>query len=59
VRENEAGKIAIHYRGQRLLFRELKAASKALSGGRDLAPSPAPHPSSCTRLLQPQIILGD
>jgi hypothetical protein len=42
VRENEAGKIAIHYRGQRLLFRELKAASKALSGGRDLAPSPAP-----------------
>jgi transposase len=42
VRENEAGKIAIHYRGQRLLFRELKAASKALSGGRDVAPSPAP-----------------
>jgi hypothetical protein len=36
VRENEAGKIEIHYRGQRLLFRELKAASKALSGGRDV-----------------------
>ena len=36
VRENEAGKIAIHYRGQRLLFRELKAASKALSGGRNV-----------------------
>ncbi len=42
VRENEAGKIAIHYRGQRLLFRELKPGSKALSGGRDVAPSPAP-----------------
>jgi hypothetical protein len=32
VRENEAGKIAIHYRGQRLLFRELKAASSAERG---------------------------
>src|ERR1700693_4646693 len=31
VRENEAGEVAIHYRGQRLMFRELKAASKALS----------------------------
>jgi len=46
VRENEAGKIAIHYRGQRLLFRELKAASKALSWGRDVAPSPAPIPEA-------------
>ncbi len=29
VRENEAGEVAIHYRGQRLRFRELKAASTA------------------------------
>ncbi len=42
VRENEAGEVAIHYRGQRLMFRELKAASKALSEGRGAAPSPAP-----------------
>ena len=40
VRKNEAGQIAIHYRGQRLLFRELKAASKALSGGRDVGVHP-------------------
>lgn len=42
VRENQAGEIAIHYRGQRLRFRERKAASKALSEGRGAAPSPAP-----------------
>jgi transposase len=36
VRENEAGEVAIHYRGQRLGFRELKAASKA-------PPSPKPR----------------
>jgi transposase len=36
VRENEAGEVAIHYRGQRLVFRELKAASKA-------PPSPKPR----------------
>src|SRR6267154_3411072 len=41
VRENEAGEVAIHYRGQRLGFRELKA-STALSEGRGAAPSPAP-----------------
>ncbi|HEX9112388.1 MAG TPA: transposase, partial [Terriglobales bacterium] len=29
VRENEAGNVATHYRGQSLRFRELKAASKA------------------------------
>jgi transposase len=29
VRENQAGEIALHYRGQRLCFRELKAASTA------------------------------
>jgi transposase len=28
VRENEAGEVAIHYRSQRLLFRELKAAPR-------------------------------
>jgi transposase len=42
VRENEAGEVAIHYRGQRLVCRELKAASTALSEGRGAAPSPAP-----------------
>jgi hypothetical protein len=42
VRENEAGEVAIHYREHRLLFRELKAASTALSEGRGAAPSPAP-----------------
>ena len=36
VRENEAGEIAIHYRGQRLGFRELLHASKA-------PPSPKPR----------------
>jgi len=42
VRENQAGELAIHYRHQRLRFRELKAASTALGEGRDTAPSPAP-----------------
>ena len=42
VCENEAGEIAIHYRGQRLAFRELLPAATALSEGRDAAPSPAP-----------------
>ena len=47
VRENEAGEIAIHYRGQRLAFRELKAASTVPSEGRVVAPSlalPSPKP---------------
>jgi hypothetical protein len=44
VRENEAGEVIIHYRGQRLGFRELKAASTALGEGRDSAPSRAPIP---------------
>ncbi len=35
VCENEAGEIAIHYRGQRLAFRELLPAATALSEGRD------------------------
>ena len=41
VRENEAGEIAIHYRHQRVGFRELKA-STALGERRGAAPSPAP-----------------
>ena len=51
VRENEAGEVAIHYRGQRLGFRELKA-STALSEGRGAAPSPAP-PSPILRRSLP------
>ena len=50
VRENQAGELAIHYRDHRLVFRELKAASTALSEGRGAAPSPAPpspKPKSC------------
>ena len=47
VRENEAGEIAIHYRGQQLRFRELSAAATALSEGRGAAPSPrAPIPET-------------
>jgi hypothetical protein len=42
VRENQAGDIAIRYRGQNLHFRELCAAATALSQGRGAAPSPAP-----------------
>ena len=41
VRENEAGEVAIHYRNQRVSFRELKA-STALGERRGAAPSPAP-----------------
>jgi len=52
VRENEAGEVAIHYRGQRLLFRELKA-STALSEGRGAAPSPAPPSPILRRSLPP------
>jgi transposase len=52
VRENEAGEVAIHYRGQRLGFRELKA-SKALGEGRGAAPSPAPPSPTLRRSLPP------
>jgi len=52
VRENEAGEVAIHYRGQRLGFRELKA-STALSEGRGAAPSPAPPSPILRRGLPP------
>ena len=50
VRESETGEVAIHYRGQRLLFRELRQASIALSEERGVAPSPvppSPTPKSC------------
>jgi transposase len=53
VRENEAGEVAIHYRGQRLPFRELKAVSKALGEGRGVAPSPAPPSPILRRSLPP------
>ena len=52
VRENEAGELAIHYRSQRLGFRELKA-STALSEGRGAAPSPAPPSPILRRSLPP------
>jgi hypothetical protein len=42
VREDGAGEVAIHSRGQRLGSRELKVAPKALDEGRDAASSPAP-----------------
>jgi len=54
VRENEAGDVIIHYRGQRLGFRELKAASTALGEGRDSAPSPAPPSPNRTRSRPPR-----
>ncbi len=47
VRENQAGEIAIYYRGHRLPFHDWQPASTSLGGGRDSAPSPAPpshHP---------------
>ena len=53
VRENEVGEIAIHYRDHRLLFRELKRASTALSEGRGAAPSPAPPSPPLRRTLSP------
>src|SRR5713226_1215533 len=49
VRENEAGEIAIHYRGQRLGVRELSFSSTAMGRGRGAAPSPPP-PSPKPRL---------
>jgi hypothetical protein len=42
VRENQAGKIAIHYRGRRLSFHELLPVSKSRSEERGAAHSPAP-----------------
>jgi hypothetical protein len=51
VRENEAGEVAIHYRGQGFGFRELKA-STALSEGRGAAPPPRPHPRSYVAACQ-------
>ena len=60
VRENEAGEIAIHYRNQRLVFRELKAASTALGEGMGAAPSLRSHPQSyVATFLQLRIIPGE
>ena len=64
VRENEAGEIAIHYRGQRLAFSELPGPSTKLGEGRGAAPSPRPHPRNprgqeAVRALRLPIILGD
>ena len=52
VRENEAGEVAIHYRNQRVGFRELKA-SIALGERRGAAPSPAPPSPISRRSLPP------
>jgi hypothetical protein len=52
VRENEAGEVAIHYRNQRVGFRELKA-STALGERRGAAPSPAPPSPILRRSLPP------
>jgi transposase len=52
VRENEAGDLAIHYRNQRVGYRELKA-STALGEGRGAAPSPAPPSPRLRRSLPP------
>jgi transposase len=53
VRENEAGEVAIDYRGQRLGFRELVPASTARSEGRGAAPFPAPPSPKPKRRLAP------
>jgi transposase len=53
VRENEAGELAILYRGQPLAFRELPRASATLSEGRGAAPSPAPPSSKPNRRFAP------
>jgi hypothetical protein len=49
VRENEAGEIAVCYRGQRLGFRELLRASTKMSEERGAAPSSAPPSPNPTR----------
>ena len=62
VRENEAGEIAIHYRGQRLGFRELPKTSTRVSEERGAAPSSAPPSPSLrdgTPGLRLRIIPGD
>lgn len=53
VRENEAGHIAVQYRGQPLGFRELPVVSTALSEGRGVAPSPAPPSPKPNRRFPP------
>ena len=53
VRENQAGEVAILYRGQPLAFRELPRASATLSEGRGAAPSPAPPSPKPNRRFSP------
>jgi transposase len=48
VRENEAGEIAIYYRGQHLASREVPLPSTAMSRGRGTAPSSAPPSPKAT-----------
>jgi hypothetical protein len=50
VRENEAGEVAIRYRNQRLVFRELKARFYSAERGEGRCPfprAPSPSPKSC------------
>jgi len=54
VRENEAGEIAIYYRGQHLASREVPLPSIAMSRGRGAAPSPAPPSPSPPRTRPPR-----
>jgi hypothetical protein len=54
VRENEAGEIAIYYRGQHLASREVPLPSIAMSRGRGAAPSPAPPSPSPPRSRPPR-----
>ena len=48
VRENQTGELQVHYRGQRLPFRELQKSSPRRSGKRGAAPSPAPSSPKLT-----------
>jgi len=54
VRENEAGEIAIYYRGQHLASREVPLPSIAMSRGRGAAPSPPPPSPSPPRTRPPR-----
>lgn len=56
VRENEAGEIAIHYRGRRLGFRDVTARGRETAEARGSAPSPAPpspNPPRCVSHSRP------
>jgi hypothetical protein len=52
ARENKATEVAIHWPGVSVPgSRKLLPASKALSEGRDAAPSLAPHPQKCAATI--------